>query len=117
MTFGLNAYIIASDGSVQDIEDKAIFFSFKRFKDEICKNGHCFVCGASPSSAFNNEHIFPNWLLKHCGIHNETLTLPSGNRVKYGTYKIPYCRSCNSQLADVYETPVSKALCAGYYAD
>lgn len=110
----INAYIVTPDGSAKDIEGKSIFFSFERFKDEICKKGHCFVCGAPPSKEFNNEHIFPNWLLRQCGMHNETLTLPNGVRVKYGTYKILCCQTCNNQLAEVYETPISKTFCAGY---
>lgn len=114
MIFEPNAYIVAPDGSAQDIDGKTIFFSFERFKDKICKKGHCFVCGASPGQDFNNEHIFPNWLLRHCRLHNETLTLPNEVRVKYGTYKIPCCQSCNGQLAEIYETPISKAMCAGY---
>lgn len=114
MGFDLNAYIVAPDGSAHDIDGKTIFFSFRRFQDEICKKGHCFVCGASPNWEFNDEHIIPNWLLKYCGIHNETLTIPNGNRVKYATYKIPCCQSCNSQLAQIYEAPISKAFCTGY---
>src|SRR6056297_3085126 len=116
MTFDLNAYVLDPDGTCRDIDGKTIFFSFECFKDEICKKGHCFVCGAPPSSAFNNEHVFPNWLIRHCGIHNEELTLTNGNRVKYSTYKIPCCQICNSRLASVYETPVSNVLCEGYDA-
>lgn len=116
MIINPTAYIVSSDGSAQDIEGRMLFISFERFKEQICNDGFCFVCGAPPSSAFNNEHVFPNWLLKHCEIHNETLTLPSGNRVKYGTYKIPCCQACNSQLAYIYEAPISKVLSAGYEA-
>jgi hypothetical protein len=110
----LRAYTVEADGTAKDIDGRTIFFSFQKFKDEICKRGHCFVCGAAPNRAFNNEHIFPKWVLKHCHMYNETLTLPNGVRVKYGTYKIPCCKKCNSLLADVYETPISKAICGGY---
>jgi hypothetical protein len=72
------------------------------------------VCGAAPSKSFNNEHIFPDWILTHCRMHNETLTLPNGTTVKYGTYKIPCCQACNGSLADIYEKPISKAICGGY---
>ncbi len=109
-----SSYLVTADGSAQDINGKTIFFSYERFKDEICKKSHCFVCGARPNKGFNKEHIFPNWLLKQCGMHNETLTLPNGNRVRYGTYKIPCCKTCNSQLAELYETPISEAFRAGY---
>jgi hypothetical protein len=110
----LRAYTIEADGTARDIDGRTIFFSFQRFKDEICKNGHCFVCGAARSKSFNNEHIFPNWVLKHCRMHNETLTLSNGVRAKYGTYKIPCCQDCNSILADIYEKPISKVICGGY---
>ncbi|MFB9983867.1 hypothetical protein ACFSQQ_04555 [Mesorhizobium kowhaii] len=106
--------MVEADGTAEDIDGRKIFFSFQRFKDEICKKGYCFVCGAAPNKSFNNEHIIPNWALRHCGMHQETLTLPTGNRVKYGTYKIPCCKDCNSRLSEIYETPVSKAICGGY---
>jgi hypothetical protein len=110
----LQGLTIVKDGTVQAFDGRTIFFPFQRFKDEICKKGHCFVCGAVPSKSFNSEHIFPNWMQKYCGIHNETLTLPTGNKVKYATYKISCCCACNSRLGEIYETPVSTAICDGY---
>lgn len=110
----MKAYTIEKDGTAKGNEGRTIFFSFQRFKDEICKKGHCFVCGASPNKSFNNEHIFPDWILRHCSIHGEKLTLPNGNLVGYSTYKIPCCKACNSLLADIYEVPISKAVCGGY---
>lgn len=114
MAFEMNAYIVSPDGSVRDINGKTIFFSFERFKGAICKKGYCFVCGSSPNRNFNNEHVFPNWLLRQCRVHEEKLTLPNGVLVKYGTYKIPCCQTCNSLLAEVYEAPISSAFYAGY---
>lgn len=110
----MRAYTVEADGTVTEIGGRTIFFSFQRFRDAICKQGHCFVCGAPPHRGFNDEHIFPNWVLRHCNMHNETLTLPNGVRVKYGTYKIPCCEECNGLLGTVYEVPISKAVCAGY---
>jgi hypothetical protein len=110
----LRPYVIEPDGTARYADGQTIFFSFQRFKNEICKKGHCFVCGAPPGRSFNDEHVFPNWVLRHCRMHNETLTLPGGNRVKYGTYKIPCCEVCNGTLADLYEKPISKAVCGGY---
>lgn len=72
------------------------------------------MCGGAPSKSFNNEHIFPRWILKHCRMYNEVLTLPNGVKVKYGTYKIPCCQDCNSILGEVYETPISTAICGGF---
>ena len=112
--FNLNAYVVAPDGSTQDLNGRTIFFSYPRFQNEICHQGHCFVCGAPPNSDFNDEHVFPNWLLKQCGIHNEKFTLPNGVLVKYSTYKIPCCQTCNSELAKIYEAPISDAMRGGY---
>jgi len=110
----LKSYIVEGDGTARDIFGQTIYFSFSRFKSEICQKGHCFVCGAAPNKSFNDEHVFPNWILKLCSMHNETLTLPNSVRVKYGTYKIPCCQDCNSRLGRIYETPISKAVCGGY---
>ena len=107
------AFLIEADGSAKNLEGDTIFISFERFKNNICKNGHCFVCGAAPNKNFNNEHIFPDWLLTYCGLHGKSLTLPNGNLVKYSTYKIPCCAPCNSRLAEIYETPISKIIKSG----
>jgi hypothetical protein len=110
----LRGFTIEADGTAREFDGRTIFFPLQRFKTEICKKGHCFVCGAAPSKSFNDEHIFPNWVLRYCKLHNEALTLPNGIKVKYGTYKLPCCKSCNSDLGAIYETPVSKAVCGGY---
>nr|WP_321979696.1 hypothetical protein [uncultured Cohaesibacter sp.] len=114
MTFNRNLYIVASDGSAYNLDGKSIFFSFNRFKRDICENGHCFVCGAPPSSDFNNEHVFPDWLQRLCLIQNKTLTLPNEGKIKYGTYKIPCCSACNTQLSEIYEKPISRAIRNGF---
>ncbi len=106
-------YLKTNDGSFVDETGKTLFFSFERFRDEICKNGHCFVCGAKPDKAFNGEHVIPNWLQKHCGIQKEALNLPNGQKAAYGTYKIACCSGCNSLLGEVYEVPISKVLKGG----
>lgn len=84
------------------------FLPFERLRDEICKKGSCFVCGSPRGRDFNDEHVIPNWLQRHCGLHKETLTLPNGVRVKQGTHKTPCCEECNRLLGDIYETPISK---------
>lgn len=110
----MRAVIVAPDGTASDLTGRSIFLPFERFRDEICRKGSCFVCGSPRGKNFNDEHVIPNWLQRHCGLHKETLTLPNGVRVKYGTYKIPCCEGCNSLLGDIYETPISKAMCGGY---
>ncbi|UTS89583.1 hypothetical protein [Rhizobium anhuiense] len=106
-------YSQAFDGSIVDETGKTIFFSFEKFQDEICKKGHCFVCGAKPDRTFNDEHVIPNWLQRHCGIQRLTLDLPNGQKATYGTYKIACCSGCNSLLGDIYETPISEAVKGG----
>ncbi len=109
----MKIYSRAPDGSIVDDKGQTIFFSFERFHDEICKKGHCFVCGAKPDRAFNDEHVIPNWLQRHCDIQKEGLDLPNGRKATYGTYKIACCSGCNSLLGDVYETPISEVVKGG----
>lgn len=106
-------YSQAFDGSIRDETGKTVYFSFEKFQDEICKKGHCFVCGAKPDNAFNDEHVMPNWLQRHCGIQKEGLDLPNGQKATYGTYKIACCSGCNSLLGDVYEVPISEVVKGG----
>lgn len=111
----MRAYLVAPDGTMEDIHGKRIFFSFESFKEEVCAKGSCFVCGAPYSrKRFNDEHVFPDWIIRHCGLKNSKLTLPNGQLVPYTTYKIPCCQKCNTQLSDIYETPISKAFHRGY---
>jgi len=108
------AYTVEKDGTTRNLDNKIIFFPFEKFQKEICNEGHCFVCCAAPNNTFNDEHVFSNWILRKTGVHNEQMTLPNGNLVKYSTYKIPCCQSCNTRLGEVYETPISKVFSAGY---
>lgn len=108
------AFTLDKSGTARSIDGKILFFSFETFRDEICKNGHCFVCGRAPNQEFNNEHVFPRWLLKQCGIFNDKLTLKNGELVKYSSYKIRCCNTCNSQLAVIFEAPLSKVFDRGY---
>ncbi len=106
--------VVHSDGTALDLDGNALFISYERFTTKICQKGHCFVCGAAPHKSFNDEHIFPNWLLHHCGLHDKHLSLPNDQLVKYANYKIPCCEICNSLLGKELETPVGSALKQGY---
>lgn len=47
-----------SDGSIVDQDSKVIFFSTRRFIDDICIGNCCFICGAKPENKpFNDEHV------------------------------------------------------------
>lgn len=111
----MRAYVIAKDGTTDDVDGNRIFFSFENFKEQVCEQGSCFVCGAAYNKArFNNEHVFPDWVIRMCGLQRSKFTLTNGELVPYTTYKIPCCQSCNTQLSDIYETPISKAFHKGY---
>jgi hypothetical protein len=110
------AHTILEDGSIINNDGNTVFFSFEKFEQEICRQGHCFVCGSNQKNLFNDEHVFPNWVIKKTGIHNKKLTLPNGNLVSYATYKIQCCEKCNSKLAEIYETPISQIFSKGYEA-
>jgi hypothetical protein len=105
----------AADGSFLDEKGGVVFFSCKRFVDSICEGGSCFMCGAEPGSKpFNEEHILPEWVLREFSLFDRAVTLPNGNRVKYGKYKIPCCEDCNSELGRRIEEPVSALLHGGH---
>ncbi len=109
-------YTKTADGSLVDQNGTSVFFSFEKFRDEICQKGHCFVCGAKPDRTFNDEHVIPNWLQRHCDIQKESLDLPNAQKATYGTYKIACCSNCNSLLGEVYETPISEVVKGGQAA-
>ncbi|MBP2559193.1 hypothetical protein J2857_001944 [Neorhizobium galegae] len=111
----MRAFVVAKDGTTDDLEGNRIFFSFQNFKEQVCVKGSCFVCGAPHSrKKFNDEHVFPDWVIRRCGLQNSKFTLTNGELVPYTTYKIPCCQTCNTQLSAIYETPISKAFHQGY---
>ena len=94
-----------------DIHGRTLLFSCDDFVDRICKGGACFVCGASPSeTTFNDEHIVPRWVLRRFGLFDKSITLPGGERRRYGGYRVQCCASCNTLLGERVETPVSELL-------
>ena len=40
-----------ADGSIIDQSGKVIYFSSKRFIDDICLGNCCFICGADPAQS------------------------------------------------------------------
>jgi len=58
-----------SDGSIVDQNGKVIFFSSRRFIDDICI-GNCSFMRAKPEvRPFNDEHVFAEWLLRPAWNH------------------------------------------------
>lgn len=100
--------IVGTDGRV-------ILMTCDQFVRTICNGNACFVCGVSPEEAeFNDEHIVPRWVLRRFGLFDKEITLPTGERRKYGGYRVQCCSKCNSLLGDQVETPVSQLLLGTY---
>lgn len=107
---------ITKDESIINLSNNRIeFFSVERFKNDIAEGNCCFICGAKPQEIeFNDEHVFPNWLLRKFGLHNDEIHLPNGSTFKYGKFTIPCCSECNTLLGEQIEKPISKLVALGY---
>lgn len=102
------------DGSVIDAAGKVMFFSTERFISDIVLGEYCFICGASPNQKlFNDEHILPEWLLRHYDLFSRSITLPNGASVRYDKYTVPCCADCNSLMGDTIETVISGVVKGG----
>ena len=102
-------FIKTDDGSVIDESGRVLYFSVERFIKDICDGDCCFVCGVSPSQAeFNDEHILPQWILRKFDLFGKRIGLPNDSHFRYGSYTIPCCEACNSQMARTFETPLSR---------
>jgi hypothetical protein len=94
---------------------KTLYFGMKDFYDQIILNGNCFICGApKDSKEFNDEHVIPNWILRKFKMHNDQIRLPNGDYIKYGSYTVPCCKECNTELGEAYEIPISNLLKLSY---
>jgi hypothetical protein len=99
------------DGSIVDDSGKVIYFSTQRFIDDICIGNCCLICGADPATKpFNDEHVFPKWLLKRYDLFARTITLPNGRPVRYDRHTVPCCEECNTLMGREIEEPISAAL-------
>jgi len=94
---------------------KIIHYDYDDFMKSVIKEKCCFVCGAAPGSKrFNDEHVIPNWILKHYATPDAFTILPNQARLKYTEYKVPCCQECNTQLGEKIENPISKFLRRSY---
>jgi hypothetical protein len=90
-------------------------FGPRDFMKKIVLGNCCFICGAEQDSkSFNNEHILPQWLLKLFRSHKDFMILPNNATIKYGSYLVPCCQDCNSEMSAKLEVPVSNLLKGGY---
>jgi hypothetical protein len=85
------AWAKTNDGLIVDQDGKIIFFNTRRFIDDICIGNCCFICGARPEEKpFNDEHVFPEWLLRRYNLFARTITLPNGKTTRYDRHTVPH---------------------------
>ncbi len=102
------------DGSIVDQDGKVIFFSTQRFINDICLGNCCYICGAKPEEKnFNDEHVFPEWLLRRYNLFARLITLPNERTVRYDRHTVPCCADCNSLMGRVIEERISAILNGG----
>lgn len=105
------AWTKTDDNSIVDDSGKVIYFSAQRFIKDIALGNCCFICGAAPGTKpFNDEHVFPKWLLQRYNLFARTITLPTGQAVRYDRHVVPCCEECNSLMGREIEQPMSAAL-------
>lgn len=108
------AYIRTPDGCVLDESGRVVYFGLERFVRDICQGDCCFICGAERSAVpFNDEHIFPQWLLRRYRLHDRFIGLPNLTQSRYGQYVIPCCETCNSRMGEMLEAPISRLIQRG----
>ena len=78
---------------------------------------NCFMCGRfKGADSFTEEHVIPDWLLRHTGLHDKSIELPTGQTIRYSRYKIRCCGDCNAFLGREFEEPISAVVTEGYDA-
>ena len=94
-----------------DQDGKVIFFSTQRFINDICIGNCCFICGAKrEEKPFNDEHVFPKWLLRRYNLFARTIILPNGMTTRYDRLTVPCCAECNSLMGKLAEEQISSAI-------
>lgn len=97
--------------TIIDTNGKIIHYSVDRFIQDICEGDCCFICGASQSdTVFNDEHVWPNWLLRQFELHNEVINLGNDTTFSYSRYTTICCAKCNSRMGKEIESPAKKIL-------
>jgi hypothetical protein len=108
---------VTSDQSVLDRNGKIIFFSVEGFISDIATGDCCFICGAQRTSVpFNDEHVLPNWILRRFGLHGRTIEIPNHTNFRYAGMTIPCCVTCNTEMGEVFEDPMSELFGGGLEA-
>src|SRR5579872_731344 len=111
----ISKLLVVSDGTVESTTGAVVHFSIERFVTDVCNGDCCFICGARPGSVeFNNEHVVPQWLLRHHDLFDRRLTLTNGTTIPYSQCTVPCCLQCNEFLGATLEAPIKDVLTAGY---
>ncbi|MYQ77578.1 hypothetical protein GTW64_10735 [Streptomyces sp. SID4923] len=80
-------------------------------------NDRCFLCGTDLSGGNRtDEHVFPQWLIKRCALHNQHITLLNGTTLPYRKLTIPCCSACNNEHLSRIEIQVRQAFDSGHEA-
>jgi hypothetical protein len=111
----MSNYVEFEDETVIDSNGKIISYGFKRFVDDICNGDNCFICGAKPEEkTFNDEHVIPKWVLRHCDLFKQFITLPNTEKLRYDKYVLPCCSECNSFYGENLEEKIRPILTVPY---
>lgn len=103
------------NGNIVSDDAKVLLFSIDNFVETICNKDTCFICGVERTDAvFNDEHVIPRWILKRFDLFGKLITLPNDKTFRYGKYKIPCCKNCNSLLGDNIEKKISEGFDGDY---
>ena len=103
-----------TDGSIVDDGGRVIYFSTARFVRDICEGNCCFICGASSDNKpFNDEHVFPKWVLRRFDLFSDKITLPNKVPFQYGRYKVQCCIECNTMMGNLVENPIAEVVSGG----
>ena len=103
---------VLDESTVVDERGRYRFLSEKTFCDLTKVGDRCFVCLTAAGDE-TQEHIIPNWVIRHCGLEKQTIRLGNGEKVTYPRYKVPCCENCNQSLRETYEDSISYAVKGG----
>lgn len=77
----------------------------------------CFLCGVQINkSNKSDEDVFPKWLQAQQNLSSKKIDLLNQKPIKYGSGKVPCCKSCNTQTLSRLEIQVSEAFKQGLQA-
>lgn len=99
-----------SDVSIVDQNGKVIFFSTRRFIDDICIGNCCFMRSKARGKAVQRRACFPGMALRRYNLFARTITLPNGKTTRYGRHAVPCCAECNSLMGKVVEERISSVI-------